>query len=412
MSREPQYVDLQVNGYAGVDFNQDDLSEADLHLGLRAAPRGRRGRRLGDDRHRRVAADGGPAGADRRHPAAGSTGARGDLGHPHRGPVHQRNARLRRGPSAAGRSPGRRRRHEAVAGRRRRADAPGDAGPRARSGHEGGPVSGRRERSWWRPATAIRASTSLRAAIDAGLSMFTHLGNGCPMLLHRHDNIIQRVLSLRERLTICFIADGVHIPPMALGNYLRLVGIERAIVVTDAISAARLGPGRYTVGSRHGRDRRGPGRPLARWLALHGLDGDHAADGRPAARQAGIVAKAKSSNSSSTIRAPCLERAAVLPSTLRPPALSTSRSRGAGVRQVAAKPVSSAARRPRRAQGRRAERPLTATAQATATRTIAACVSTRSRAPSETPEARRRSPTAAPIARRRASRASAASRRG
>ena len=36
----------------------------------------------------------------------------------------------------------------------------------------------------------------LRAAIDAGLSMFTHLGNGCPMFLDRHDNVIQRVLSL------------------------------------------------------------------------------------------------------------------------------------------------------------------------------------------------------------------------
>ena len=36
----------------------------------------------------------------------------------------------------------------------------------------------------------------LQAAIDAGLAMFTHLGNGCPMQMHRHDNIIQRVLSL------------------------------------------------------------------------------------------------------------------------------------------------------------------------------------------------------------------------
>jgi N-acetylglucosamine-6-phosphate deacetylase len=90
----------------------------------------------------------------------------------------------------------------------------------------------------------------LRAAIDAGLSMFTHLGNGCPMTMHRHDNIIQRALSLRERLTLCFIADGVHVSLPALGNYLRLAGIDRAIVVTDAISAARLGPGRYTIGNR------------------------------------------------------------------------------------------------------------------------------------------------------------------
>jgi N-acetylglucosamine-6-phosphate deacetylase len=32
MSSEPQYVDLQINGYAGVDFNRDNLSGADVHL--------------------------------------------------------------------------------------------------------------------------------------------------------------------------------------------------------------------------------------------------------------------------------------------------------------------------------------------------------------------------------------------
>lgn len=88
----------------------------------------------------------------------------------------------------------------------------------------------------------------LKAAIDAGLSMFTHLGNGCPMLLPRHDNIIQRALSLCERLWLTFIADGVHVPWPALGNYLRAAGMERCVVVTDAISAAGLGPGHYTLG--------------------------------------------------------------------------------------------------------------------------------------------------------------------
>src|SRR5262249_45652085 len=36
----------------------------------------------------------------------------------------------------------------------------------------------------------------LHRAVDAGLSMFTHVGNGCPMVMHRHDNIVQRALSL------------------------------------------------------------------------------------------------------------------------------------------------------------------------------------------------------------------------
>lgn len=86
----------------------------------------------------------------------------------------------------------------------------------------------------------------LRIGIEAGLSMFTHLGNGCPLQMHRHDNIIQRVLSLTDQLWIGFIADCVHIPAPALRNYLRLAG-ENAFVVTDAIQAAGLGPGSYKL---------------------------------------------------------------------------------------------------------------------------------------------------------------------
>ena len=88
----------------------------------------------------------------------------------------------------------------------------------------------------------------LKGAIDAGLRMFTHLGNGCPLTLDRHDNIIQRALSLRDHLWLCFIPDGVHIPFPVLRNYLRCAGLERSIFVSDAIAASRLGPGRYTIG--------------------------------------------------------------------------------------------------------------------------------------------------------------------
>jgi N-acetylglucosamine-6-phosphate deacetylase len=87
----------------------------------------------------------------------------------------------------------------------------------------------------------------LRGAIDAGLTMFTHVGNGCPMQMHRHDNIVQRALSLADQLWLCFIADGAHVPFVALGNYLRVAG-ERAVVVSDSIAPAGLGPGRYTLG--------------------------------------------------------------------------------------------------------------------------------------------------------------------
>jgi len=88
---------------------------------------------------------------------------------------------------------------------------------------------------------------TLRGAVDAGLTMVTHLGNGCPVDLPRHDNMIQRALSLSDRIWTCYIPDGAHVDFFALKNYLAISGIERSIMVTDAISAAKLGPGTYEL---------------------------------------------------------------------------------------------------------------------------------------------------------------------
>lgn len=85
----------------------------------------------------------------------------------------------------------------------------------------------------------------LAGAIDSGLKLFTHLGNGCPMEMNRHDNIIQRVLSLREKLWISFIPDGAHVPFRTLRNYLDLTGTDRVVMVTDAIAAGGMGPGLF-----------------------------------------------------------------------------------------------------------------------------------------------------------------------
>ena len=90
----------------------------------------------------------------------------------------------------------------------------------------------------------------LLGATDAGLSMFTHLGNGCPADMHRHDNIVQRVLALAGRIWVSFIGDGVHVPYFALRNYLQLVGLQRAVIVTDAISAAGQGAGQFEVAGK------------------------------------------------------------------------------------------------------------------------------------------------------------------
>ncbi|NIA07920.1 MAG: N-acetylglucosamine-6-phosphate deacetylase [Actinobacteria bacterium] len=88
----------------------------------------------------------------------------------------------------------------------------------------------------------------LAIAARAGLSMFTHLGNGCPTEMDRHDNIIQRALSLSDKLCFTLIADGIHLPYFVLNNILRLAGFDRCVIVSDAMAAAGLGPGRYTLG--------------------------------------------------------------------------------------------------------------------------------------------------------------------
>jgi len=90
----------------------------------------------------------------------------------------------------------------------------------------------------------------LIASVDAGLSAFTHLGNGCPLKLQRHDNIIQRVLSISDQLSIGLIADGVHVPYHVLKNFLAIVGTERTFVVTDSISAAGCGSGTFQLGDQ------------------------------------------------------------------------------------------------------------------------------------------------------------------
>lgn len=94
------------------------------------------------------------------------------------------------------------------------------------------------------------SAAELRAACAAGLRCFTHLGNGCPHLLPRHDNVIHRAIACDALRWITVIPDGIHVPPPALGNWLRAIGSERAIAVTDATAAGGMGPGTFRLGSQ------------------------------------------------------------------------------------------------------------------------------------------------------------------
>ncbi len=77
----------------------------------------------------------------------------------------------------------------------------------------------------------------LAAAVEAGLSLSTHLGNGLPHSLPKLANPLFWQLA-EDRLTATIIADGLHVPPAALKTMIRAKGPDRAILVTDAVSAA------------------------------------------------------------------------------------------------------------------------------------------------------------------------------
>ncbi|MCK4625635.1 MAG: amidohydrolase family protein [Phycisphaerae bacterium] len=84
-------------------------------------------------------------------------------------------------------------------------------------------------------------------AVEAGAKMCTHLGNASHYTLPRLDNYVQRQLA-DDRLSAGFIADGHHIPFPTLKNFLRAKTPQRSVLVTDAIMAANMPPGAYGIG--------------------------------------------------------------------------------------------------------------------------------------------------------------------
>ena len=81
-------------------------------------------------------------------------------------------------------------------------------------------------------------------AADAGMSLSTHLGNGLPASLPKLENTLLAQLA-EPRLKACLIADGHHLSPDALRALVRLKGRDNCILVTDAVLAAGAAPGAY-----------------------------------------------------------------------------------------------------------------------------------------------------------------------
>ena len=90
------------------------------------------------------------------------------------------------------------------------------------------------------------SGAQIRAAVDAGATLSTHLGNGAHRTLRRHPNYLWDQLA-EDRLTASIIADGHHLPPEVVKSFVRAKTPQRIVLVSDLSGLAGLPAGRYTA---------------------------------------------------------------------------------------------------------------------------------------------------------------------
>jgi N-acetylglucosamine-6-phosphate deacetylase len=86
----------------------------------------------------------------------------------------------------------------------------------------------------------------IAAAVEAGASLSTHLGNGSHAMMNRRHNHLWPQLA-DDRLTAMFIADGHHLTPAQLKVMLRAKGPGRSLIVSDTVALGGLPAGKYVT---------------------------------------------------------------------------------------------------------------------------------------------------------------------
>jgi N-acetylglucosamine-6-phosphate deacetylase len=86
----------------------------------------------------------------------------------------------------------------------------------------------------------------IHRAAEAGAGLSAHLGNGCGEFIHRHRAPFWAQLA-DDRLSASLICDGFHLPQELVQVIVRVKGIERLVLITDAIHAAGMPPGKYSL---------------------------------------------------------------------------------------------------------------------------------------------------------------------
>lgn len=237
----PGFFDLQVNGFAGVDFNDPATTADDVHRASAAL------RQSGvtaflptlisssTERFAQCA----KTLIEAADPAVAGLHMEGPFISPDDGP---RGAH-RREDTADASYDGFRRRQDAARGTIRIVTL----APEVPGAYE---VIERIVADGVRVAIGHTAATpeQIRDAVRAGATLSTHLGNGAAQMLPRHPNFLWEQLAADE-LTASIIVDGHHLPPATVKTMVRAKSPARVVLVTDAIAAAGQPPGDYRLGS-------------------------------------------------------------------------------------------------------------------------------------------------------------------
>lgn len=87
----------------------------------------------------------------------------------------------------------------------------------------------------------------IEAAVKAGATLSTHLGNGANASLPRHPNYLWTQMA-EDRLAASLIVDGIHLGRSFMTVAMRAKGLERIVLITDAVAPAGCEPGPYKLG--------------------------------------------------------------------------------------------------------------------------------------------------------------------
>ncbi len=88
-----------------------------------------------------------------------------------------------------------------------------------------------------------------KKAIDSGITHATHLYNAMNGIGSREAGMVGAVLD-SENVNAELICDGIHICPATLRITFKALGEDRTVVISDAMMAAGLEDGEYTLGGQ------------------------------------------------------------------------------------------------------------------------------------------------------------------